>query len=265
MKNLKIIFIFLIIFSSHFLSLALSYSFEYPKTANKNEPLNNTLEQSLGFYSKGELLNPNLIDNFGFGFIKLFPSRDRGYGSFELITVLRYVSQKIAQKFPNGERLQIGDMSAIHGGFISGHASHQNGLDVDLVYFRNNHKEQDVSIETGFIENFVYQNKISKNFDIKRNWELIVALYETRLVQRAFVDPVIKKTLCNYVKNKKIFDKETTKEALRILRPYPNHADHIHVRLYCPKYSTQCIPQEDPPAGDGCNEINNFKFNQEFI
>ena len=75
--------------------------------------------------------------------LKWAPNRAwRRWGTDKLVrTVLQVVAEYRAQN-PNAPRVGIGDLSRPHGGDFGkrygglGHASHQNGLDVDVFYPR---------------------------------------------------------------------------------------------------------------------------------
>ena len=69
--------------------------------------------------------------------------RDRRWGTDLLVrTVLRVVTE-YAAAHPLAPRLGIGDLSRHHGGpFGPRHASHQNGLDVDVYYPRTDRRER---------------------------------------------------------------------------------------------------------------------------
>ena len=158
--------------------------------------------------------------------------------------------------FPEGERLQIGDCAAQHGGKITKHDSHQNGLDSDIVYLRHDHREQDPYLVEGFDEKFVINRILSSNFDIERNWLLLKNVNQIAQVNRIFVDPVIKKTFCTYAAEKNILIEN--REFLRKFRPLEGHEDHFHLRLKCPATNLRCQQQEDPPEGDGCLEVQSL-------
>jgi penicillin-insensitive murein endopeptidase len=160
--------------------------------------------QVIGFYNKGRLKQSSRLGSQGKGFIHLFPARNRYYGSQGLVSLLENASAQIADAFPGGERLQIADLSEVRGGPVGQHVSHQNGLDVDLVYFRNNHTEQAPSTANDLLESFVIDGKISPNFDIPRNWQFIRLLVNAGRVNRIFMDPVIKDTFCKYLGEEKI-------------------------------------------------------------
>lgn len=213
----------------------------------------------IGFYSDGSLKSPGNVPEETFGLLKIFRLRDRGYATDTLARTLQMVADALHSIYPNGERLQVGDTADHDGGFLSGHASHQNGLDADIIYFRNNHFEENPNTNgpSGFTETFVKNGKISSNFDVTRNWMVLKYFVSRGNVNRVFVDPVIKKTLCDQASmvDPGVSVSEKT-ETLRRLRPYANHDNHFHLRLKCPRDHTKCTAQDDPPAGSGCSSIS---------
>ncbi len=210
-------------------------------------------EQAVGSYAAGRLVNADRLPESGTGFVKLFVPRDRGWLTRELSDVVQGVASRLHQRFPEGERLQLGDSSGREGGPISGHASHQNGLDIDIAFLRANHTEQDPQLTTGFQEVFVRNGTLSRNFDLRRNWFLVRAFYATGRINRMFVDPAIKRAFCRAAGSSP--DAWTT-EVLRRLRPLAEHDDHVHVRLLCPEASPRCVPQEAPEPGSGCDAVS---------
>ncbi len=71
------------------------------------------------------------------------PSRGwRRWGTSRLVREVDQISVDYGVRFPIGPRLVVGDLSRPHGGPFGteyggvGHASHQNGLDVDIYYPR---------------------------------------------------------------------------------------------------------------------------------
>lgn len=209
-------------------------------------------EQALGYYSKGSLVQSSEMDLAGDGFVKIFRPRLRQFGSAELIHIITTAAAKIQEEYPEGERIQIGDLSQRHGGRISRHRSHQNGLDIDLSYYRRDHREQKPYTSEGFDEYFVYRNKVTSNFDFTRNWKFFHAIVQSGKIQRIFVDPVIKTALCEYAASQYKAIPGDVLETLRRLRGIPNHKNHSHVRIKCPKNSDQCIEQPEPPVEYGC-------------
>jgi murein endopeptidase len=72
------------------------------------------------------------------------PNRaDRRWGTDELVRVVLRVVRAYGRAHPGAPRVGIGDLSRRRGGpFGPKHASHQNGLDVDVYYPRRDRKER---------------------------------------------------------------------------------------------------------------------------
>jgi penicillin-insensitive murein endopeptidase len=212
--------------------------------------------QSIGFYSKGsqrEGVNVMTMANYD----KLFVKRGQLYTNKEMASLLNKLAEYIKNKYPNAETMQVGDLSKRGGGKIPRHASHQNGLDVDVVYLRHNLTGQDIN-NPEWGEYFVINSKVTKNFQNERNFEVFRYLTKSYPVNRIFVDQKIKQQLCSYAKDKKRFTTAQIKEnqkVLRFLRPAKYHKTHYHLRLVCPADNKKCVNQGAIPPGDGCNNL----------
>ena len=67
----------------------------------------------------------------------------RRYGNDRLVRMVLRVLAAYARDHPQAPRVGIGDLSRPHGGFFGPkHASHQNGLDVDVYYPRLDRRER---------------------------------------------------------------------------------------------------------------------------
>jgi murein endopeptidase len=67
----------------------------------------------------------------------------RRWGTDDLVRAVLRVSREFARAHPQAPRLGIGDLSLPHGGqFGPVHATHQNGLDVDVYYPRLDRRER---------------------------------------------------------------------------------------------------------------------------
>lgn len=183
--------------------------------------------------------------------MQLYRDMERIWGAEPMIDMIQKAAMDMARKYPGKDRLQVEDISAKEGGEIEGHNSHENGLDVDLGYFKADGVEHD-PIKKGqyYADPMVINGKISPNFDVERNWELMKALHRHGNVQKIFVDQVLKNEFCRYAKSKG--ELAANVEVLRSLRHVTNHQDHMHVRLRCPKGATRCKNAPEAPAGSGC-------------
>jgi len=80
---------------------------------------------------------------------KTFPNRHwRRFGTDDLVRTTLRVVRAFGRAHPNAPRVAVGDLSRTHGGDFGpqfgsiGHASHQNGLDVDIYYPRLDRAER---------------------------------------------------------------------------------------------------------------------------
>ncbi len=215
-------------------------------------------EQSIGSYAAdGKLVRADQLQLESEGLLKIFRPRNRGFGSVDLVSFLENTARELRRQFPEAEPLQIGDTSQEWGGPISGHGSHQNGLDADLIYLRKDRRVMPTDTTNGFDEMFVVNGKLSTNFDLVGNWKLFSIMASTGRVNRIFVDAKIKKAFCDYTLTHGT--RTDSKEILRLIRPWTNHADHLHVRLHCPPFSPNCVPQSAIPEGDGCDDLESIR------
>ncbi len=177
-------------------------------------------------------------------------SRNRNWGQPELVNYIEALSADVASHGGwNG--ILIGDMSQPRGGpMITGHASHQIGLDVDIwLEPMPDHVMTPQERETKGAQSVLIKGK-RLTLD-PRKWSAA----ETQLLKRAasfpeveriFASPAIKQQLCDTA--------GTDRAWLRKVRPWYGHDDHIHVRLVCPPGVSGCLAQEPPPPGDGCGK-----------
>lgn len=209
-----------------------------------------TTPMPIGGYTNGKIQDADCLISEGEGYMQLFTDWDRIWGSGPMIKMIVETGAHMNRLYPGKDRLQVEDIGAKEGGEIEGHGSHQNGLDVDLEYFKADGIEHVPTNAQLYAPSMVVDNKVSKNFDIERNWEFVKALHKYGSVQRIFMDQKLKNELCKFAKSSG--DYAAHSKVLQSIRHETNHQDHIHVRLRCPKNATRCIPQADPPAGTGC-------------
>jgi len=201
---------------------------------------------AIGSYAKGCLAGGKALPWNGPHHQVMRLSRNRYWGHPELIAYLDKLEDAAATAGWAG--LLIGDMAQPRGGpMVSGHASHQVGLDVDIWFtpmpdhMLSNDEREKVSAVSMLTKDF-------KELD-PEHWSdvrvrLLKAAASFEEVARIFVNPVIKRELCAVAGEDRGW--------LRKIRPWGGHDDHFHVRLSCPPGSAGCHNQAPPAAGDGC-------------
>ncbi len=206
--------------------------------------------QAVGFYAKGSLTGAEPMPVEGPGFRLANPANANHFGTYDLVTIVSSAAQQVQSLVPHGDPLRIGDFSRLKGGRLSGHASHQNGLDGDLAYYRLDGRTHDNLSMMFFGAPLVRAGRVLSQFDFQRNYELVRGLVASGRVVRIFVNPVIKRGFCKYAQS--LGENIKQNDLLRVLTPYAGHADHMHVRISCPLKSPKCVVQLPPGAATGC-------------
>jgi penicillin-insensitive murein endopeptidase len=141
-------------------------------------------------------------------------------------------------------------MSQPRGGpMITGHASHQVGLDADIwLTPMPDHELTRVEREEMSATNVVAQDRrdVDPSIWTPGHAAVIRTAAHNAQVERIFVNAAIKKALCR--------DNGGDQAWMSKVRPYWGHDYHFHVRLHCPADSPECKPQPPPPPGDGCGK-----------
>ena len=204
--------------------------------------------RSIGFYAKGCLAGGKPLPVNGPAWQAMRLSRNRMWGH---PTLVRYIERfaKDAKEKDGWPGLLVGDMSLPRGGPMPfGHASHQVGLDVDIWYrpmpdrVLTDDERENIPMETFLID----PGHVNPNVWTPDYAKLLRRAVSYPEVARVFVNPAIKKWLCDNVKEDRAF--------LRKINPIMGHDDHFHVRLVCPSDNPGCRNQAVRPADDGCGK-----------
>lgn len=203
--------------------------------------------EALGEYSLGCLSGAQTFTGKEKGLLLSQMKRGRYWGHPDLINLLTRAGEEFNK---SNKRLIIGDLSQSRGGpTLTGHNSHQNGLDVD-IWFKMLSAKEELSFRELETEDMKSMESLGPD-----QVKLIQYFTQDNSVERIFINPAFKKKLCQ--------DKSLTAEEHHKLRAWWGHDDHIHVRLKCPADNSQCVSQKPIPAGDGCGEDLNWWFTDE--
>ena len=220
-----------------------------------------TAPQSIGTYTSGCLSGAAALPVSGKGYQVMRLSRNRFYGHPVLIQFIQQLGAVAASEKLG--TLLVGDLGQPRGGpTVSGHRSHQTGLDVDIWFLLPKQLDNRV-LTANERETWGAPSVVDARTDAVdyRQWtaaheQILQAAASQPDVDRIFVNPGIKQALCQH--------KTATSAAwLRKIRPWWKHDDHFHVRLKCPADSPYCDGQASLPAGDGCDASLAWWFSQE--
>lgn len=197
---------------------------------------------SIGIPWDGKLQQGEVLPRKGAGYQLIEISRQRRarFGVPELIAMIKEVAFRLERRQPGGV-LGVADLSKRIGGPIEHHGSHQSGRDVDLLFYLLDMKGNPV-VNTRFVpvdkNGFSTEPPMVYRFDTVRNWELIVALIHSRRakVQWIFVSKAIKSLLLSHAEQQGASPSVIRKAEQMLRQPgEKTHADHFHVRIYCPR------------------------------
>jgi penicillin-insensitive murein DD-endopeptidase len=212
--------------------------------------------RSIGFYSAGCLAGAVALPINGPTWQVMRLSRNRNWGHPKLVAFLERLAEKAKKVGWSG--LLVGDMSQPRGGpMLSGHASHQVGLDADIwLTPMPDRKLSPEEREFMSATEMVRDDRLDVDTSLwtHQHTELIRAASEDADVERIFVNAAIKKALCR--------EAGTDRGWLAKVRPWWGHDYHFHVRMYCPADSPQCKPQPPPEPGDGCGHELDYWFSE---
>jgi penicillin-insensitive murein endopeptidase len=208
----------------------------------------------IGFYARGCLAGATAMPINGKTWQVMRLSRNRNWGHPKLIEYLEALSEKGTKVGWAG--LLVGDLSQARGGpMLTGHASHQVGLDAD-VWLTPMPDRELTRREREEMSATMVVARDRKDVDPKiwtpAHAAIIRTAAESPQVERIFVNAAIKKALCRY--------NGTDRSWLRKVRPMWGHDYHFHIRLRCPADSPLCRPQDPVPAGDGCGKELDWWF-----
>jgi penicillin-insensitive murein endopeptidase len=207
----------------------------------------NLQARAIGFYAHGCLAGAKALPVNGEAWQVMRLSRNRNWGHPALIAFL----ERFAKELPkvNGwPGILVGDMSQPRGGpMLTGHASHQIGLDADIwLTPMPNRKLSREEREEMSATDVVRDDGLDVNGDWTPQHVLAIkAAAEDPAVQRIFVNAAIKKAICREAKGDRSW--------LSKVRPMYGHNYHFHVRLYCPKDDSTCEDQAPVPGGEECD------------
>ena len=208
----------------------------------------------IGFYARGCLAGADSVPTDGEAWQVMRLSRNRNWGHPLLVDFLLKTSGKLRRDgvWPG---FLIGDMAQPRGGpMITGHASHQIGLDADVwltpmpAHTLSRGEREEMSAT-----DVVRDDKL----DVNGAWTpahlaMIRAVAKEPQVQRIFVNPAIKKAMCR--------DATGDRAWLNKVRPMWGHNYHFHIRLSCPAGQEGCQSQDPTPPGDGCDASLSWWF-----
>lgn len=209
--------------------------------------------QSIGAYGKGCVAGAEMLAPDGPNWQAMRLSRKRNFGHPKLVAAIKKIAA--AAKQDGWPGLLVGDMGQPRGGpMLTGHASHQLGLEAD-IWLTPAPQDRALTLEEReemSAVDMVQSNLLDVRPDKFGMQQVLLLKRAAALpeVDRIFVNPAIKKAACAMAKDDRAW--------LHKLRPWHGHTFHFHVALKCP--DAACKARAALPAGDGCGKALDWWF-----
>jgi LysM repeat protein len=171
----------------------------------------------------------------------LIRSAARAYGTEETTRWIVQAFNSVDSKFKQRKVVRVHDISDRDGGKLRDHKSHQNGRDVDISYYQN---------ECG-PRGCRFDDFRASELDVARQWTLLEHWLRHGQAEMIFVDYRLQAKLYRYAKKKGATKAQLDRwiqyprgkyEPNGVIRHFPNHDDHLHVRFVCPYSDVSCRP-----------------------
>jgi len=201
----------------------------------------------IGSYTRGCIAGADQMPVNGDHWQVMRLSRNRSYGHPEMIALIKRLAAR-AHKDAGWPGILVGDIAQPRGGpALSGHASHQIGLDADIWLTpspdRRLSREEREDMSAVMM---VRHDRLDVDPKVFTPGHVLVLRDAARepAVQRIFVNAAIKKALCREAKGDRSW--------LSKIRPWWGHDYHFHIRMRCPAGAGECEGQPSQAEDEGC-------------
>lgn len=194
--------------------------------------------EAIGPTNRGRLESPERLPAHR-GYVIRTPAR--AYGTEETIRWVVDAFDAVDRKFRNTKVVRVHDISDRDGGPLRDHKSHQNGRDADISYYQ----------EKCGVNGCRFAEFRSSELDVARQWALLEHWLRNGQAEMIFIDYRLQAKLYKYAKRKGVSKSKLDRwiqyprgryEPRGIIRHFPNHEDHLHVRFVCPYSDLKCRP-----------------------
>jgi len=192
--------------------------------------------EAIGPTNHGRLENPVMLPSHR-GYVIRTPAR--AYGTEETIRWIVDAFDEVERKFKHTKVVRVHDISDRNGGRLRDHKSHQNGRDADISYYQQ---------ECG-ANGCRFTDFRSSELDVARQWALLEYWLRNGQAEMIFVDYRLQAKLYRYAKRKGVSKSKLDEwiqyprgkyEPDGVVRHFPNHEDHLHIRFVCPYSDLKC-------------------------
>lgn len=163
----------------------------------------------------------------------------RAFGTAETVQWLLEAFAALHERDPDAPPVRVHDLSRAEGGHLADHRSHQSGRDADVAYYRTDCRRGPCAFRTTTAE----------TLDAERQWALFAYWLRAGVVDMIFVDRALHAPLYEAARRAGATAEELSRwfqypraggNPYGVIRHFPNHANHFHVRFVCPEGDDLC-------------------------
>ena len=204
------------------------------------EPLPVGQTISVGTTDRGYLHDPVRLADRGDGYHRVRPGEGTQFGTPTLVGAIERAARQVAEAFPGGHPLRVGDLSMPRGGVHSRHRTHRTGRDADLLFFA-----RDAGGLAGHGDGWLRFDRLGLatlrdrvyRFDEARNWHLVRTLLmdDQARVKWLFCSNELKARLLRYAARYERSPQAVVRATWVLHQPThgETHADPFHLRVGC--------------------------------
>ena len=145
----------------------------------------------------------------------------------------------VRRRHPRAHKIRVHDLSLPGGGPMDDHRSHQSGRDVDLIYYQRRCPSAGCPLRP----------VLPRQLALAPQWTLLEYWLRNGMAHRILIDYGLQEVLYNYARRHGASSAELERwfqyprgrrAPYGIIRHFPNHFDHVHVRFRCPEGDDAC-------------------------
>jgi murein endopeptidase len=195
-----------------------------------------SVSESIGTPNEGRLVDGRRLPRHP-GYV--IRTSERSFGTDEAVRGIVKAFDALRRRDPRAPKARVHDMSLRRGGPIEDHRSHQSGRDADISYFHSGCKGGSCD----------FRRIAPRDLDVKRTWSLLEYWLERDMLEAVFIDYRLQAPLYRHARSQ-----GATRDQLAhwfqyphgrthvggVVRHFPKHADHMHVRFACHPSDESC-------------------------
>ena len=195
-----------------------------------------SVSESVGRPHRGRLANAEQLPQHPGYFIR---DPRRSYGTLETILWIQEGVEAVLDRFERSPQIRVHDVSNREGGRMRDHRSHQSGRDVDISFYQRRCPD-------GVCP---FRRVRPENLDVERQWALFEQWLRSGQVEAIFIDYSLQQPLYEEARRRGATREELSRwfqyprrrqDRQGVIRHYPRHRDHAHVRFVCPDTDESC-------------------------